>query len=448
MEITDLIPLSLNQEFVAMFDQGSDDGPFGPRYHIVEAWRVTGEIDTGALQAALDDVVARHEALRTLIVPQEGRKSLQVLPPCQVELTVRDFPASTAGTSREEQAEELIREVEAGSIGASQTPAVRCVLARYDGTDAVLVLMTHHLASDGWSMLLLIRDLAYRYAARKGFSVPELPHAPQYREYVMWQLEGAGAGTDADREFWGRKLAGARFSAIPVDIPRSAGQLEATAAQRFLIPADTVSGIAKTAVTARSSAFMAYVAAYQLLVHRLTGATDVVVATFTPGRGDQLFAETVGSFFNFVPIRTDLAGCRSFGDVLDRTRRSCLEAFSHDIPSLHIFAQAPELMMPAMTDTATAAVFQTSPDPLPLDMPGDLAYARIYRSPDPQSLVSSIPDGVLWDLNMDTLGDVHGTASYKTNLFRPDTVAAMTEQYKQILTGMATNLDGQAGVAG
>lgn len=447
METTGLVPLSLNQEFVAMFDQGSEDGPSGPRYHVVEAWRVTGHIDTGALQGALDDIVARHEALRTQIVARDGRKFQQILAPSPAELVVRDLPA-LASTAREEQAEELIREVESGTIAASQMPSLRCVLGRFDDTDAVLVLMTHHLASDGWSMLVLIRDLAYRYAARRGFSVPGLPAAPQYREYATWQLEGEGAGTDADREFWQRKLDGARFSAIPVDIPRSAGQPEATAAQRFLIPAGTVASVSKTAAAARSSAFMCYLASYQLLVHRLTGATDIVVATFTPGRGDQLFAQTVGSFFNFIPIRTDIAGCRSLHDVLVRTRRSCLEAFSHDIPSLHIFAQAPELMMPAMSDTAAAAVFQTAPDPVPLEVPGDLTYARIHRRPEPQPLVSSIPDGALWDLNMSTSGEVHGTASYKTNLFRPDSVAAMTEQYEQIITGLAANLDGPAGVTG
>lgn len=448
METTNLIPLSLGQEFVGMFDRGSDDGPAGPRYHIVEAWRVTGQIDTGALQAALDDVVARHEALRSLIVPANGRKVQQVQPPCPAELIVRDFPAATSDRPRDEQAEELIRDIEAGTIAASQMPSLRCVLARFDDSDAVLVIMTHHLASDGWSMLVLIRDLAYRYAARKGISVPELPPAPQYRDYVMWQLDGAGAGTEADREFWRRKLDGARFSAIPLDVARSAGEPETTAAQRFLIPAEVVSSIAKAAIAARSSAFMAYVASYQLLVHRLTGATDIVVATFTPGRGDRLFAEAVGAFFNFVPIRTDLAGCRSFSDVLERTRRSCVEAFSHDIPALHILAQAPELMVPAMSDTATAAVFQTAPDPVPVEVPGDLSYARIARHPEPQQLVSSIPDGALWDLNMDTSGEVHGCASYKANLFRPDTVAAMTAQYQQIVTDLAANPAGPAGLAG
>lgn len=441
-----MIPLSLNQEFVAMFDQGSDDGPFGPRYHVVEAWRITGEVSVDALRGALDDVVARHEALRTRIVAADGNKFQQVLAPSPVELTVRDFPAAS-GLSRGEQAEALIAEIEAGTIGASDMPSLRAVLARFDDKDAVLVLMSHHLASDGWSMLVLIRDLAYRYAARKGFSVPELPMAPQYREYAIWQREGAGAGSDAAREYWRKKLDGAMFSAIPTDILRSAQLPESTAAQRFCLPADVISGVAATASTTRSTSFMVLVAAYQLLVHRLTGATDVVVATFTPGRGDHLFAETVGSFFNFIPLRTDIAGCATFRELLGRTRRTCLEAFAHDIPSLHIFAQAPALMQPAMSDSAAAAVFQTAPDPVPLEVPGDLRYARITRRPASQQLTSSIPDGALWDLNMSPSGEVIGCTSYKRNLFRDATIAAMTAQFERIVQTMASSPDSSPGLA-
>src|SRR5580698_3674036 len=123
---TEQIPLSLNQEFVLLFDAGDDDGPFGPHYHIVEAWRVTGKVEVAALQAALRDVVDRHEALRTVIVRGEGEKYQQVYPAVMPELSVRDL-AAVAGTSREDQAEALIRELENATISADEPPFIRAV---------------------------------------------------------------------------------------------------------------------------------------------------------------------------------------------------------------------------------------------------------------------------------------------------------------------------------
>jgi hypothetical protein len=431
-------PLSLNQEFVSLFDQGSEDGPFGPRYHVVAAWRVTGApIDLDALRDALLDIVKRHESLRTRIAGPAGRRYQEILPPSPVRLDVRDLPA-VPGESRAEAAEALTLEIETETISAHEAPFLRAVLARFDDRDAVLGLLTHHLAADGLSMGVIIRDLANRYAARTGHSVPDLPAAPQYREYASWQREGAGAATDAAREYWRRQLDGALFTAIPTDIPRSAGAPESTAKHHFLIPRDVISAIDRVARASRTTRFMAVASMYQLFAHRLTGATDVVIATFTPGRGGELFEESVGSFFNFVPLRTDLAGCASYEELLTRTRRTCLQAFSHDIPSIDIFAEAPELMGPAMTDNAAAAVLESVPDPKQIvDAPGDLTYVRITQLLNSQPLASSVPDGALWDLSMSPSGDAIGTVSYKRNLFRDESIAARTAEFVQIARDFA-----------
>jgi condensation enzyme len=440
-------PLSLNQEFVCLFDQGSADGPFGPRYHVVDAWRVTGgPINVDALRDALLDVVGRHEALRTRITGPAGNRFQEILPPSPVRLDIRDFPAAAAA-SRAEQAEALTQEFETETIDAHEPPFLRALLARFDDRDAVLALMTHHLAADALSMGVIIRDLANRYAARTGHHVPDLPASPQYREFASWQREGAGAGTDAAREYWRQQLDGAQFTAIPTDIPRSAGLPESTAKHRFLIPGDVVTAFERLARTSRATSFMALAAMYQLLVHRLTGATDVVMATFTPGRGGELFDETVGSFFNFVPLRTDIAGCGSYRELLERTRRTCLQAFSHEMPPIQVFAQAPELMGPAMTDNATAVVFESVPNPKQsVEAAGDLAYARITRLLTSQSLASSVPDGALWDLNKDPSGDAIGVVSYKRNLFREETIASMVSDFTRIARDFGSSPDASPGL--
>lgn len=447
IEATETIPLSLNQEFVDVFDHGSDDGPFGARYHVVDAWRVTGgPINVATLRDALQDVVKRHEALRTRIVGAAGKRRQEISPPGPVSVEIRDFP-ETPDALRAARAEALRREVEEETIGADETPALRAVLGRFDDQDAVLALMIHHIVSDAMSMEVVIRDLANRYAARTGHTVPNLPAAPQYREFSDWQRAGAGAGTEAAREYWRRKLDGGLFTALPTDIPRSANLPESTAAHRFLIPNDVFSNIDRLARTYRTTRFMALVAMYQLLVHRLTGATDVVIATFTPGRGGQLFEDTVGPLFNFLPLRTDIAGCTSFGELLKRTRRTCLEAFSHEIPVIHVFGQAPELMRPAISDGAAAAVFQTVPDQKQyVEAPGELRYSRIPRKMGLQSRKSSVPDGALWTLTGGPSGDASGCISFKRNLFREDTIASMAANFEEIARNFSSSPDASLGL--
>jgi condensation enzyme len=425
-------PLSLNQEFVCLFDADDEDAPFGPHYHIVEAWRVTGQVDTEALRRALLDVVTRHEALRTFIV-RDGEKYQKIEPPSAPELIVRDFP--DVDIPRDEQAEGLIRELESGTIDPERLPFLKAVLARFDDHDAVLALMTHHIATDGWSVRVLIRDLANRYAAQKGYGVPELPAAPQYREFAAWQRGLSGAEADAAREYWRERLRGARISAIPTDFSRAAGNPPATAAHRFAIPADVISAVSRLANSTRSTKVIVMLAAYALVVSRKTGSADVVIATFTPGRGGSLFADTVGSFFNFIPLRIDVAGCETFREVLQRTRRTCLDAYSRDIPSLHIFAEAPELMGPAMSDRGAPAVFQVFPDPVLLadDAPGDLKYVEIARRPVSQERTSATPDGVLWTMSTNSSGDIIGTTVYKQNLFQATTIAEMAAEFQAVL---------------
>jgi condensation enzyme len=427
------IPLSLNQEFVCLFDGGDDDGPFGPHYHIVEAWRVSGPVDTDALRRALLDVVTRHEALRTILVRDGDEKYQKIEHAVTPELIVRDLPDQ--GTSRDDLAESLIRELEAGTIDPAHPPFLRAVLARFDDRDAVLALQAHHLATDGWSVRVLIRDLANRYAAQQGCPVPGLPDAPRYREFAAWQRTMSGAEVDAHRKYWREKLAGARISAIPTDFPRSAALPQLTAAHRFAVPAGVASSVARLATATRASKPIIMLAAYALVVAEATGSDDVVIATFTPGRGGRLFQEAVGSFFNFIPLRISVAQCRSFGDVLLRTRQTCLDAYSHDIPSLHIFAEAPDLMGPAMSDTAAAAVFQVFPDPVLLgdDTPGGLKYTEISRCPGKQERTSATPDGMLWTLSNSPAGEVLGSTVYKPNLFRADTIAAMTDEFQRRL---------------
>src|SRR5260370_22754800 len=260
---TKKIPLSLNQEFVLLFDQGDDDGPFGPHYHIVEAWRVTGAVDAAALRIALRDVVDRHEALRTVIVRGEDDKYQKIYPPAMPELIVRTL-AAAAGTSREEQAEALIRDPEHATISAEQPPFIRAVLARFDEQDSVLAIQTHHIATDAWSVRVIIRDLVNRYAVHCGRSVPVLPEAPQYREFALWQRESPDAQPAAALDYWRKTLDGALISAIHTDFARSAGIPQSPGAHQLSIPAEVVTAAAPLGRSNRSTTVNVPLASYHI----------------------------------------------------------------------------------------------------------------------------------------------------------------------------------------
>src|SRR5262249_40575910 len=161
---------------------------------------------------------------------------------------------------------------------------------------------------------------------------------------TAWQR--AEATPDAvlrQRTFWRDNLAGAQLFASPMDRPRSA-QPMVTSTHRFAIDAELTGATLKFAARQRSSTFMVLLAAYQVLLPRAPGAEDVAARPLTAGRGQVEFDETVGPFFNFLPLRTSLAGCGTVRDALLRTRSACLQAQSHEIPFAHILAEAPGLM--------------------------------------------------------------------------------------------------------
>lgn len=436
------VPLSLNQEFLSVFDEGDDSGPFGPAYNIFYGCRVRGEVDDGTLRAALGDVVARHEALRTLLVREPGDSHQRIMPPGPVELEVRDL-SDTEEDARDLRASELVNEVESGSYSATSVPLLRAVLGRFDPADAVLVLAVHHTAADAWSMHVIMREVALCYAVRRGHPVELPPPPPQYREYAAWERERAASDElDGARAFWREKLSGAEMLTFPTDHPRSAGLPKTTGWHRFTVGAELSAATRKAAAKLRCSPFMVLFAAHAIVLRRITGVGDVVVPTFTTGRTAMRFHQTVGSFFNFVPLRADLTGCDTFGDVARLVRASCLESYAHDIPFSQIVAQAPQLMSTAAADDGGLFLFQVFHSPFAMngERVGDVEYAEVPRLLS-QPSGGDIPDGALCELNITPAGEIIGTLGYNTNLWNPDTMAAWASEFTTVLRAVVTTPD-------
>lgn len=430
----DRIPLSHQQEFLSMVDHGDDSGPFGPRYTIVGGWRIFGDICLDTLQAALDDVVVRHESLRTVIVRDNGDPYQSVLPPSSPVLEVRDLVVPE-GSEREIVAEELLNEIEAGEFAIQSTPLIRALVGRFDPDDSMLVLVAHHTACDGWSIHRLMRDIAVIYAARREGTEPVLPEARQYREYVQWQRDNEdGPAMAAARAYWREQLGDAQVVPIKTDIQRADGDFT-TAWHRFLLTPDLTAAVEFLAAETRSSPYMVLLAAYLVYLRDTTGQTDLVVPTFTPGRNPSWAEDTVGSFYNFVPLRTDITGCEDLREVISRVRTTCLNAYANEIPFSQLLEEVPDVMSAALEANAACCVFQVTQSPYMLQgQPiGDLLFTAIRQRLVSAPVGSQIPDGALFGLEFDAEGAINGSIGYTSNLFESKTIEEMVAGFQNVL---------------
>lgn len=431
-------PLSLNEEVWCSLDPGDDFTVFGLRKIVCAGWHVHGPLDVTALQLALDDVVARHEVLRTVIIRDKADPHARIDPRSPAELTVIDLSPPADEADRELRAHQFLNEVDDGSrCDPGRSPLLRATLGRFDDDDAVLVLVTHHTVSDGWSMHLIMRDFAACYARRRGLPAPELPPARQYAEYASWERQASHETSAAiAREYWQAKLAGGRFITVPTDRAKQLEVRPAYAVYRFLFDRQLVSDTAALARSMNSSPFMVLYACFNLFLHRRTGATDILAPTFTSGRGNPDFEQTVGPLFNLLPIRTDLSGCVTFAELVSRTRAALLEAYSHELPFSEIAAAAaPQLILDSIMDSGAANGFEMFQYPQELEarLIGDVRYTRLRRRLLSSSDTSEILDGNLWDFDLDPAGDMLGAVKYNSRHFNQSTIIEMVDEYRELL---------------
>lgn len=340
----DVYPLSSRQK-----------DPFGlarsPRHVVALALRIKGELRVDALKAALDEVVERQEALRTLVNYDEAdgtRGFLEVLPPMPVPIAVRDIP-QTPGRSRDDVALDLLSALNQETMSYLDTPSLRATLHRFDDRDAVLTILSHHLFNDGWSVGVLRREIAACYRARVTGVPHALPSPAPYREFASWEQEFLRSErAAAARRYWKSKLAGAEMHAMPTDRPYDPGsQAPRSAVRNFSIDPDTLAKVTESAARHRCSVWHVFLAAYMVLAEKVSGQSDITVLTVNSGRPAKEFYNTIGFFANLVPVRLEFDDCETFLDLMLRARRASADAQQHQLPTESILEMFPELMKPS-----------------------------------------------------------------------------------------------------
>ncbi len=330
-----VVPLSFAQSRLWFLDQLQ--GP-SPVYNMAAAMRLRGRLDTDALHAALRDVVARHESLRTVFAAPEGTPQQVVIPAERADFGWQVIDAGGWPASRLDDA---VKAAARDTFDLSTDIPLRAWLFRVTDDEHVLVAVAHHIAADGWSITPLVRDLGVAYASRCAGEAPGWAELPvQYVDYTLWQRAQFGDLKDGDSRiaaqlaYWEEALAGMpERLQLPTDrpYPQVADQRGATVPIDW--PADLQQQVAAVAREHNATSFMVIQAALAVLLAKVSATSDVAVGFPIAGRRDPALDDLVGFFVNTLVLRVDVAGDPTFAELLDRVRARSLEAFEHqDVP--------------------------------------------------------------------------------------------------------------------
>jgi hypothetical protein len=429
-------PLSETQEF---WCERAAVGSFGPRFLVTKGFRITGHVDVEALQGALNDVVERHELLRTIVVHEADPHYQQVYPPCPVPLEVREL-APDAERSRDLRAQDLLTETEAGSLDVLQLPLLRALFARFDDNDSVFTVMSHHSACDGWSLHLILRDLATFYNARLTGTEAVLPPTVQYRDYAAWQRRRLeGSELERSRRYWRDKLAGGGIWAMPSERPVRKKHSRPYSELIFAIDAEVIDTLLELARRMRCSSFMVILATFDVFAHKLTGTVDPIIDCIIHGRGQPEFNNSVGSFVNLLPMRTALDECVSFRDIVLHNRTVCLEAFEHELPISYIEQAVPSISAPLeqpYNSDFSFGFFQSPFDQKAFQLGTGMAEIR-----KPDRATAQNPGGVALGLSIRGTGELFGSLEYNLDEFDAETVANWIADYRQLVASAVAEPD-------
>ena len=321
-------PLSFTQESLWFVDQVA---PGTPAYNIPAAWRLRGPLDLGKLQFALDRLVERHEALRTLFRAQDGKPIQIVMPPRPFALQMTDF-GGRAFLDLESELRKTLAAEAARPFDLRQGPLARAVVYRLGDQEHVLFLNFHHLIADEWSLGVFLKELAELYDAGVSGGSRVLPELPiQYADFAVWQRENASSHFAAELAYWKKQLGGPLPRVALAGSERKRPATTPFAGETdFSVIDPQLSGILKQLSREEGvTLFMTLAAGFKALLHRYTRQTDVLIGSPMANRGQVETEGLVGMFVNMHALRTDLSGDPTFKELLGRVRDVVLGAYAH-----------------------------------------------------------------------------------------------------------------------
>jgi len=415
-------PLSFAQQRLWFLQQLEPDSSF---YNISIALELRGPLNLPALEAALNHIIARHESLRTVFPLENDGPVARILPELWVDIPLyeaQDLDAARAF------AELLARQ----PFRLSRAPLLRAQCYRLYQEHHVLAFSLHHIIADGWSLGVMIRELAEFYRMELEDADPQVPELDiQYADFAVWQRKRLQSdGLEADLAYWRERLAGLPPALdIPSDYARPPVQTYRGDHITFALDADLTAGLRRLARQHDATLFMVALAAFQALLHRYAGQDDLAVGAAIANRNHPQLEPLIGFFVNTLVMRADFSDDPTVSSLIHRTREAALEAFAHqDAP----FDEVVEALRPPRDLSRnplvqTLFVFQNAFNRLPA-LPGlDWRYLDIE------------PGSVKFDLTLSLAemdDEITGVFGYATDIFRPTTIRRFIEHYRALLRAM------------
>ncbi|HWE61028.1 MAG TPA: amino acid adenylation domain-containing protein, partial [Chloroflexota bacterium] len=421
-------PLSFSQERLWFLDQLTAGSA---AYTMYMARRLSGRLDVAALRQALDEIVRRHQSLRTTVGIADDRPVQVIMPAGGVPLPLVDLRGWPLA-EREDAAQRLVARETHTPFDLAVGPLLRACLARLEDEEHLFVLTMHHIVSDGWSMGILEQELSTLYTAfcrGQPSPLPEL--AIQYADYAGWQHEWLqGAVLQEQLDYWKRQLAGApALLELPTDRPRPPTQSFAGASHAFTLSPALSAGLRALSKEAGVTLFMTVLAALQTLLSRYARQDDVCVGSFIAGRTRAETEGLIGFFINNIALRTDLSGDPPFRELLGRVRDVTLAAYAYQEVPFEAVVQA----LQPVRDARHSPLFQVILVLQNMPAPAVALPELIVRPVSVESQRSNF-DLTLW--LAEAPDQLMGSLQYSTALFDASTIEWMVAHLCALLAGI------------
>ncbi|HEY7493197.1 MAG TPA: condensation domain-containing protein, partial [Candidatus Tectomicrobia bacterium] len=427
------LPLSFAQQRLWVLDQLE---PGNPAYNIASAVHLTGALNVAALEASLQEIVRRHEVLRTTFATVAGQPVQVIAPALTLALPVVDLSEGTM-SERERRVRQLATAEALRSFDLARGPLFRVCLLRLGEAEHIALFTMHHIVSDEWSLGILVREVGALYAAFCQGQPSPLPELPvQYADFASWQRQWLqGEVLDTQLAYWRQQLGGSLpVLQLPFDRPRPAVPTYQGALHSFTLAPEVSIALKALSQQAGVTVFMTLLAALQTLLQRYAGQDDIIVGTDVANRNRLETEGLIGFFVNHLVLRTDLRDNPPFREVLRRVRHMTLGAYTHqDLPFDRLVgALQPERQLSQTPLFQVLFVFENPSMPT-------LQLSGLTLSPVKPDLILAKYDLTLFMGNREqSLG---GTWRYSTELFDAVTIMRLSEHFVTLLGSITANPD-------
>jgi len=443
------LPLSFAQQRLWFLDQLVPNNPF---YNVPAALRLTGSLNFSALQQTFNEIVRRHEALRTTLAVVSGQPVQRIAAAFHLPINVVDL-RNLPKESRQTEANRLTAQEAQRSFNLSEDLLLRVTLLQLDDAEYLLMLNMHHIVSDGWSIGVLIQELGALYTAFASEKPSPLPALSiQYADFAKWQREWLqGEVLETQLAYWRQQLNGISMLNLPADRPRPAIQSYRGKRQFLQLPKQLSEALETLSQREGVTLFMTMLAAFKTLLYHYAQQEDIVVGSPIANRNRSEIEALIGFFVNSLVLRTDLSGNPTFRELLNRVKEVALGAYAHqDLPFEKLVEELhPDRALNQNPLFQVAFALQNAPgnqlelpeltlSPQQLDVGTarfDLEFHLWERSPNSSGSNQS-PSNKLW---VDSSLGISGMVIYSADLFDEATITRLIGHFKTLLESIVTN---------